>query len=148
VFEVFVFIVPFTGSGNPLCRWVLRESGLRVAVFSQQAVDEMGVTRQPVHPAPYCGIRMRQPLDESQHGHFLQAPPDLAAVQLHGLGNGRETQPEIAAPAGMRGHEAIDALFLAAAVRMLEDRDGHKANSLPGLVLHAVIPFEKLAFKP
>lgn len=108
----------------------------------------MGVPLQPVHPASYCGIRMRQPLDESQRDHLLQAPPDLAAVQFHGLGNGRKTQPEIAAPAGMRRHEAIDALFLAAAVRMLEDRYGQKANSLPGFVFHAVIPFEKPAFKP
>src|SRR5688572_17362785 len=102
----------------------------------------MGVPRQPVHPAPYCRIWMRQPLDESQGRHLLQTSADLAAVQFHGFGNGRETQPQIAASASMRGHEAIDTLLLAAAVRMLEDCDGHKADSLPGLLLHAVIPFQ------
>ena len=47
----------------------------------------------------------------------------------------------------MSGHEPIDTLFLTAAIRVLEDGNRHKPNPLPGIVFHAVAPFQAIGYR-
>jgi hypothetical protein len=91
---------------------------------------------------------MRHALDKAERDQLFQASPYFAAVEFHGLGDCRQSQPEISAPARMSGHEPIDTLFLTAAIRVLEDGNRHKPNPLPGIVFHAVAPFRPSAIEP
>jgi hypothetical protein len=103
---------------------------------------------QAIHPASDFGIRMRHAFDKAERDQFFQASPYFAAVEFDGLGDGRQSEPEISAPAGMGGHEPIDTLFLTAAIRVLEDGNRHEPNPLPGIVFHAVVPFRSSAIEP
>jgi hypothetical protein len=137
---VFVFVAVVNRGRNRRRLWSLMESVGRTLVVAQETGEELVVPDQAIHPAPDLWVRMRHALDEAKGDQLLDAAADLAPIELHGVGNGRQPQPEVSRPVGVVGHESVDSLLFTAAFGMLVDGSRHEPNPLPGSAFHAVDP--------